>query len=343
MHVSRVAIVCAAAALAAAATLTQTARADDFYAGKTVSIYVGSGAGGGFDTYARVVGRRLGAHIPGTPAIKVQNRPGAGGRGNANLVYGSDPQDGTVIGALGPWLALEPLWGEKSVRFDPPKFNWLISLGREVSTCLFFNQSGVTSVDALRKKGSVVMGASGPTSAQASDAYLVAHALGVDLNLIMGFKGSRDTFTAAERGELDGNCGLWYSSIQSQYIGVVNEGRANLLLQLGLRAHPKLPDVPFLFDVAQLSDLDRKAMELVFVQMELARPYVAGPQVPQERVAILRKAFADMAQDENFLADTKKLNLEVDVVTGDEIQKLLADAYSQPKEVVDRARELIKR
>jgi len=335
-----------ALALATVVVLAAPAGAADFYNGKVVSIYVGSGAGGGFDTYARAVGRHIASHIPGKPTIKVQNRPGAGGRGNANLVYNSDPQDGTVIGALGPWLALEPLWGQSGVQFDPPKFKWLLSLGREVSTCVFFNKSGVTDIKALIKKGKgegLAMGASGPTSAMASDAFLLRNALDLKINVIVGFKGSRRAFMAAEKGELDGNCGLWYSSVQSQYIGPVKEGRANLTLQLGLKPHPKLKNVPFLYDVAKLPDLDRKAMDLVFTQMELARPYVAGPKVPTDRVNTLRKAFIDMSKDSAFLATAKKLKLDIDVVSGGEIQDLLAKAYAQPKEVVARARKLIER
>lgn len=333
----------AAAAVAAAAAFAAPAQAADFYKGKTISIYVGSGAGGGFDTYARAVGRHLAKHIPGNPSIKVQNRPGAGGRGNANLLYNSDPQDGTAIGAIGPWLALEPLWGQAGVKFDPPKFKWLISLGREVSTCVFFNKSGVTSADALKKRDKVVMGASGPTSAMASDAHILSHALGFKLNLIVGFKGSRRAFMAAERGELDGNCGLWYSSLQSRYMGPVREGKANVTMQMGLRPHPKLKDVPFLYDVAKISPDDKKAMDIVFTQMELARPYVLGPKVPDDRVATLRKAFTDMSKDPEFLATAKKLKLEINIVPGDEIQKLLANAYGQPKEIVAKARKMINR
>lgn len=331
------------AAAGASALLAAPALSADFYKGKSVSIYVGSGAGGGFDTYARAVGRHLAKHIPGKPNVKVQNRPGAGGRGNANLIYASDPQDGTAIGAIGPWLALEPLWGQKGVKFDPPKFKWLISLGREVSTCVFFNKSGITDVKAMQKKGKVIMGASGPTSAMASDAHIIATALGLKLNLIVGFKGSRRAFMAAEKGELDGNCGLWYSSLQSRYMGPVKEGKANVTLQLGRKPHPKLKDVPFLYDVVKVPELDRKAMDLVFTQMDLARPYILGPKVPEAQVKIMRKAFADLAKDPEFLATAAKLKINIDVVPGEEIQELLQKAYTQPKDVVARARKIINR
>ncbi len=332
-----------AAALAAVCLVFSPAYGEDFYKGKTISIFVGSGAGGGFDTYARAVGRHLGNVIPGKPFVKVQNRPGAGGRGNANLLFNTDPQDGTVIGALGPWLALEPLWGQPGVKFDPPKFHWLISLGREVSTCVFFNKSGVTDIEALKKKGKVAMGTSGPTSPMSSDALLIAHALNLKLNLVSGFKGSRQAFMASEQGELDGNCGLWYSSLQAQYMGPVKEGKANVTLQLGRKPHPGLKGVPFLYDVVKLSDVDRKAMDLVFTQMELARPYVAPPKTPADRVAILRKAFLDLAKDPEFLGTAAKMRLEVEVVRGEEIQNLLTQAYGESKEVVEKAKKLINR
>jgi tripartite-type tricarboxylate transporter receptor subunit TctC len=334
------------AALAAAGFVAwgaASATAADFYKGKTVSIYVGSGAGGGFDTYARAVGRHLSKHIPGNPAIKVQNRPGAGGRGNANLVYVSDPQDGTVIGALGPWLALEPLWGQPGVKFDPPKFKWLISLGREVSTCVFFNKSGATDIKALMKKKKIVMGASGPTSSMASDAFIMKDVLKLPIQVIVGFKGSRRAFMAAEKGELDGNCGLWYSSLQAQYMGPVKEGKANVTLQMGRHPHPKLKDVPFLYDIAKPKELARKAMDLVFTQMDLARPYVMGPKVPDAQVKTMRKAFMDLAKDPEFLATAAKLKINIDVVTGEEIQDLLQKAYNSPKDVVARARKMINR
>jgi tripartite-type tricarboxylate transporter receptor subunit TctC len=342
MRISRAAAFAAGVSVVAAFGTT-TAIADDFYKGKTVSIFVGSGAGGGFDTYARLVGRHLGAHIPGKPLIKVQNRPGAGGRGNANLIYNSDPQDGTVIGALGPWLSLEPLWGQSGVKFDPPKFQWLMSLGREVSTCVFFNKSGVTDVKALMKKPKVAMGTSGPTSPMASDALILAHALKFKLNLVSGFKGSRQAFMASERGELDGNCGLWYSSLQAQYMGPVTRGVANVTLQLGRQPHPKLKGVPFLYDVVKLSEIDRKAMDLVFTQMELARPYVFGPKVPQERTAVIRKAFLDMTKDPTFMATANKMKLEIEIVKGEEIQNLLAKAYAESKDVLAAARKIINR
>ncbi len=330
-----------AAALSVSASMSGAA---DFYNGKTITLNVGSGAGGGFDTYARTVGLFLGKHIPGNPTIKVVNRPGAGGRKNANLLYIRDAKDGTVIGLLGPWLVLEPLWEQTGVQFDPPKFNWLMSLAQETSTCIFWKRSGIESIEDLIKKKKANSGASGPTSSMASDIKVLNSVLGLDINLIVGFKGSRRAFLAAERGELDGLCGLWYSSVQSRYMGPINEGRAKIILQLGNRRHPQMKDVPFLADVAKdLPDVDKKALSLIFSQMDMARPFIAPPGVPKDRVEILRKAFAAVVKDPEFQVRAKKTKLAIEPVSGAQIQQQLAAMYAFPKEVVARARQIIGR
>ena len=321
-----------------------SAHAEDFYKGKTLSIFVGSGAGGGFDTYARTVSKYLGKHIPGNPTISVVNRPGAGGRGNANLLFVKDPKDGTAIGLMGPWLVQEPLWQQPGIQFDPPKFNWIISLARETSTCTWWKRSGIESIQDLITKKKSVSGASGPTSSMAGDIKVLNAALGLDINLIVGFKGSRRAFLAAERGELDGLCGIWYSSMQSRYMAPIKEGRAKIILQLGNHKHPKMKDVPFLYDVAKdLTPVDRKALELIFAQMDMARPFAAPPGVPKERVAILRKAFNDLVKDPDFQALAKKTKLDIEPVSGEDIEAQLKDMYSSPKNVIARARQIIGR
>ena len=266
-----------AAALAAVCLVFSPAYGEDFYKGKTISIFVGSGAGGGFDTYA-ARRRAASGQRHSRQAIRKSAEPAGCWRtrqcqplvqyrsAGRNSHWRTWPMAGAgaSLGATG-----------RQVRSAEFSF-WLISLGREVSTCVFFNKSGVTDIEALKKKGKVAMGTSGPTSPMASDALLIAHALNLKLNLVSGFKGSRQAFMASEQGELDGNCGLWYSSLQAQYMGPVKEGKANVTLQLGRKPHPGLKGVPFLYDVVKLSDVDRKAMDLVFTQMEtgpaLCRP-----------------------------------------------------------------------
>lgn len=340
----RVIAVLAASATAAVVALCGTANAEDFYKGKSVSIFIGSGAGGGFDTYGRAVGQFLGKHIPGTPTIVPANRPGAGGRANANLLYNRDPKDGTALGLLGPWLALEPLWGQEGVQFEPAKFNWLITMSQETSTCLWWKKSGVETVQDLIKKKSATTGASGPTSSQASDAYILNSVLKLNIKVLVGFKGTREVFLASERGEVDGACGLWWASVKSQYMEPIEAGRANIILQLGNRRHPALDkmNVPFLGDlIKDAPQVDKDALSIIFSMMDIARPFVAPPGVPQDRVDVLRKAFEETSKDPIFIAEAGNRKLDLDPRGGAEVQKIVEAMYKHPKEVVEHAKKII--
>jgi tripartite-type tricarboxylate transporter receptor subunit TctC len=328
----------------AALALAGAASAEDFYKGKSITIFIGSGAGGGFDTYARVVGRHLGKHIPGNPNIIPNNRPGAGGRGNANLLYNRDPKDGTALGHIGPWLALEPLWGQEGVQFEPAKFNWLITMSQETSTCLWWKQSGVNTIQDLIKRKTGTTGASGPTSSQASDAFVLNSVLKLNLKILFGFKGTREVSLASERGELDGACGLWWASVKSQYMEPVNAGRANIILQLGNRRHPELDQrgVPFLGDlIKDAPQIDKDAVSIIFSMMDVARPFVAPPGVPADRVQLLRKAFMATAKDKDFIEEATKRKLDLDPKSGEEVQTLIEAMYKHPPETVAHAKKMI--
>lgn len=334
----------AAIAVTAGFALAAPASGDDFYKGKSVSIFIGSGAGGGFDTYARTVAIYLGKHIPGNPNILPVNRPGAGGRGNANLLYNRDPKDGTALGHLGPWLALEPLWGQEGVQFQPEKFNWLITMSQETSTCLWWKKSGVNTIQELIAKKNVTSGASGPTSSQASDAFVLNNVLKLNIKVLLGFKGTREVFLASERGEVDGACGLWWASVKSQYMEPVNSGRANIILQLGNRRHPELDkmNVPFLGDlIKDAPQIDKDALSIIFSMMDVARPFVAPPGVPADRVALLRKAFDATAKDTDFIAEATKRKLDLDPKPGEEVQRLIEAMYKHPKATVEHAKKMI--
>ncbi|MFM1816463.1 MAG: hypothetical protein RLZ98_3158 [Pseudomonadota bacterium] len=335
-----------AAVAAASLTLTAPAGAEDFFKGKTVNIFIGSGAGGGFDTYGRTVGQFLTKHIPGNPSILPVNRPGAGGRKNANLLYLRDPKDGTALGLLGPWLAQEPLWGQSGVQFEPAKFNWLITMAQDSSTCIWFKRGGVETIQDVIKKKTANVGASGPTSSLASDALILNAMLGLDIKVHVGFKGSRRAYMAAEAGEMDGTCGLWWASVKAQYMGPVNEGKANIILQLGNRRNPDLDKrgVPFLGDlIKDKPQVDKDALKLIFSQMDVARPFVAPPGVPADRVKLLRKAFMDTANDKEFVAAAEKRKIDIIPKSGEEVQKIVEEMYTYPKEVVARAKQIINR
>lgn len=315
--------------------------ADDFFKDKTITISIGSGVGGGFDTYARTVAQFLGRHIPGNPTIKPVNRPGAGGRANANLLYLSDPRDGTHIGILGPWLVTEPLLDMPGVHFDVTKFNWLMSTAKDVSTCMFWKKSGIKTFQDLVNKPEVTVGASGPTAVTATDAYLLNAIFGTRMKVILGFKGTAEGVLAAERGELDGHCGMWVSSVTSRYMDIIKRGDATVVVQLGSWRHPEFPKATHILEDLKPSETDRQAIKLVFAQLDMARPFVAPPGVPADRVAILRTAFEAMVKDQEFLAEAKRRRLEVIPVTGAEIESQIKDLYATPKSVVARVKKIM--
>lgn len=330
----------AAVALLGAIAPAAVAQAQsDFFSGKTISVEIGADVGGGFDAYGRVIAEYLGRHVPGAPVVKPQNRPGAGGRVAANALYNIAPKDGTVIGVFGGWIAFEPLWGIEGVQFDATKFNWLGNANREVTTCGFWRRSRGTSLDAL-KAGETLVGSYGPTTSMTQDAVALNALVGTKIKVIHGYKGTRDVVLAAERGEVDGSCGLWMSSVKSQYQRYLDNGDLRLIVQMGLEPHPELPNVPNAANMLA-SDEDRVAFNLIFGQLEVARPVAAPPGVPADRVAILRKALADTLADPEFVATAVKRGLEVRPLDGVKMQEFVQRIYSAPQPVVARVRTMM--
>ncbi len=329
------------AGILAVAFASSPVGADDFFKDKSITISIGSGVGGGFDTYARTVAQFLGRHIPGNPSIRPVNRPGAGGRGNANLLYVRDPKDGTHIGLLGPWLVVEPLFDQPGVEFDVTKFQWLMSTARDVSTCVFWKRSGITNFAELQKKAEVTVGASGPTAVTATDAYVLNAIFGTKMKVILGFKGTAEGVLAAERGELDGHCGMWVSSVTSRYMRPIETGEASVVVQLGSWRHPRFPKATHVLEDLNPSPEDRQVLKLVFSQLDMARPFVAPPGVPADRIAILRKGFEAMVKDREFIEEATRRGLELDPVPGSDIERQIAEIYAVPKPIVARAKKLL--
>lgn len=330
----------AVAAIAACLAPVSGAHAQaDFYKGRTISVDIGADVGGGFDAYGRVIAEFLGKHVPGNPLVTPQNRPGAGGRVSANWLYNVAPKDGTVIGVFGGGIAFEPLWGIPGVQFDATKFNWLGNANREVTTCGFWNRSKGASLDALRA-GETLVGSYGPTTSMTQDAVALNALIGTKIKVIHGYKGTRDVVLAAERGEVDGSCGLWMSSVKSQYQKYLDSGELRLVVQMGMERHPELPNVPNAADLVTTEE-DKLAFNLIFGQLEVARPVAAPPGVPADRVAVLRKALADTLADPEFVATATKRGLEVRPLGGEQMQAFVTSIYSSPPPVVQRVTKMM--
>ena len=312
---------------------------EDFYRGRNVTMVIGYSVAGGYDNYARVVARHLGNHIPGNPTILPQNMPGAGSLRSANWLYNAAPKDGSVIGMFSRGMAMEPLIGTSQTQFDAQKFSWLGSGTNEVSTCVTWHESPVkTWADALKIPFTV--GGEGSGSDPDIFATVVRNVFGVKLRLVSGYPGSAEVALAIERREVDGRCGWSYSSLKLQRPDWVTNKQVNILVQLALAKTPELPDVPLITDFAT-TDRQRQILRLVFSRQAMARPFTAPPGIPADRKAALRKAFSETMKDPAFLEEAKQRGLEVNPVSGDEIEALIADLYRSPADVVAEVRASI--
>jgi tripartite-type tricarboxylate transporter receptor subunit TctC len=311
----------------------------DFYRGKTISMAVGGSEGGGYDTMARAVARFLGKHMPGNPSVVVRSMPGAGGLLATNYLYSTAPKDGTVIGLVQNNNPLAALFSSKEVRFDATKFNWLGTPSIEVALILVWRTVPVTSVEDLKTKVTT-MGASGADSGQAFLGRLLNATLGTKMKIVHGYKGMNDIFLAMERGEIDGYPGVFYSALTSTRPAWLTDHSALILLQFGPQPLAELPNVPFASDLVTAPD-DKLLMQAASARQELGRPLVMPPNVPEDRVAAVRKALADTFADPAFQAEAEKIGLIVNAPrTGQQIQDLISQTFAMPSRVVDRLRQL---
>ena len=315
-----------------AAAGAQAQSVEEFYKGKQIRLIVSSEPGGGYDNYARLAARYLGNHIPGNPSVIVQNMPGAGGLNAANNIYNIAPKDGTVIGHVQrnvPFVAIQGLPGP---RFDPTKFNWLGSLNNEVNVCVAWHTAKVKSVqDAL--KDELIVGGSGPNDTEVTPAVL-NNILGTKFKIISGYPSSSAVTLAMERGEVEGLCSS-YSSIENRNRNWITEKKVNFLVQNSTKKHPDLPNVPLAMEFAR-SEEDRQLIELNDARLIMGRPFMAPPEVPEDRIKALRAAFTAMVKDPAFLAEANKQSIEITPVDGDEIQALLERVAKTPKAVIER-------
>jgi tripartite-type tricarboxylate transporter receptor subunit TctC len=326
----------------AGALIATSARAQastDFYKGKTITVVVSSSPGGGYDIVGRTIARHLGRHIPGNPRIVVSNMPGAGGIVEMNYFYRSAPKDGTYIAGVQNNTPFEPLFGTTEARYEAAKFNWLGSPSTEVGLIAVWKSAPANSIADMRRN-ELSMGTSGVNSTPSLYARLINETLGTKMKIIAGYPGLTEIYLAMERGEVDGFPSLFFSTLNATRPNWRREKNIKLLLQYGLEKEPSIPDVPSALDLVTDPD-DRLLLQASFAEVSLGRPYLMPPGVPADRVALMRKAFADTFADPAFLADARKMSLDVDTPkTGLEIQRLVEDTYRAPPKVIDRLRKL---
>jgi tripartite-type tricarboxylate transporter receptor subunit TctC len=325
-----VAIGCVSAALA------QTQNGAEFFRGKTVNLYIGAGAGGGYDLSSRVLARHMGRHLPGEPAIVPRNMPGAGGLQLAAYLYNAAPKDGLEFGLLPRTVPLEPLMGSHGAGFDAQKFTWLGSTSNEVSTCVAWHDAAVKTAEDLLSK-ELTVAAAGPASPSAVFPYLFKAALGMKFKVINGYPGSANELAAMEQGEVGGFCGWGWMPMQATHPQWIAERKFNVLFQIGLSKHPQHMEAPLILDYARNPD-DRRLMEIVIAPQTFARPFAAPPGLPPERAAILRAAFEATLRDPAYVEEAERLALEPELVDAAKLQDILGRIYAAPPALIARAK-----
>jgi len=327
-----------AAGLGVAASAANAQGVEDFYKGRKIDIVIGFTVGGGYDAYARLVARHMGEHIPGKPGIVPRNMAGAGSRTAAAFIHGVAPKDGTAMGIADQSIPLEQALGDVGVKFDSREFNWIGNPNADNNVLTTWHTSPVKTIDDARKFD-VTVGATGFNTSSQYPTVLNAVA-GTKFRVILGYPGGNEINLAMERGEVAGRGSNAWASYKSTRPDWIAEKKINILVQIGLRKASDLPDVPLLMDVAA-NDLDKAALRLLSAPTTIGRPFFAPPGVPAERVRALRAAFNAMVKDTAFLDEAKKLNLDIDAVSGEDLQKIVSEIIDAPAPVKKRLAELL--
>ncbi len=330
----------AAAATFIAASSAHAQSVEAFYKGKQISLLVGSGAGGGYDAYARVFARHASRHIPGNPQLVAKNVPAAGGLAAASQLYNNADHDGLTIAAHTNGIAMDPLFGNPGARFDALKFAWLGSMGKLQNICMSWHTSSVKTIEQARQKEITVAGA-GATSNTVIVPKIMNALLGTKFKVIAGYEPGQGDTIAVETGEVEGVCGLAWSTIKASRSQWLEPGKINVLVQMALVKLPDLPNAPSAIDLVT-DPVKRQVLELILIRQEMGRPFAAPPGVPADRIAALRRGFDATMKDPEFLAEAARAQLEIDPLTGEDVEKLLAKAYGAPKDIVQQAAALIE-
>jgi tripartite-type tricarboxylate transporter receptor subunit TctC len=302
---------------------------------KSIAIHVGYGPGGGYDTNARLVARHWGRHLPGEPAIIVQNMPGAGGLRVLNWISTAAPADGSAVAITGSPNFLSPLFDAKGAQFDPMKMKFLGSLAGESAACAIWHTAGAkTLVDLTRVD--VLAGASGPASVSTVYPLALNAVLGARFKLVQGYTGSAQAILAMEKGEIQAFCG-WTHNAQPEW---VKDGRVHLVTQIGLTPDPMFPGVPLALDHARTQE-DRQVLELIFAPQSITRPYLVPPLTPDAILQTMRKGLTAMASDDNYRREAARMNMDPGYLGGEEISTIISRIYAAPVHVVERAKKIV--
>lgn len=331
-------------ALGLSALATQAQAQTDaaaFFRGKNVTIVAGSAAGGGVDLYARLIGRHLQKHIPGNPNVIIQNMPGAGSLAAAHHLYTVAPKDGTSIAAVPAPALFDPLMaGDDLSKYDPRKFNYLGNANVDTLVCVVRKDAPVQSYQELFDK-ELVVGGSGPGSALWYYPTMEKYVLGVKFKMIAGYKGSNELSLALQRNEIQGVCGIFWSSARQQYPGLMTPNADfRVIAQHDTRPIPalKAAGVPVTVDFAK-TEQQKLALSAFLAQGSISRPFILPPDVAADRVAVLRKSFDAVMKDPELVAEAQKSGFDIDSESGEDVQRQVDKIYGTPKEILEYLRK----
>jgi tripartite-type tricarboxylate transporter receptor subunit TctC len=332
----------AALTLAGGIGLAQAQDVASFYKGKQVSIIVGSSAGGGYDLYGRMLSRHMGKHLPGNPVFVVSNMPGAGGNVAAAHIANVAPKDGTVIGAIFMGTVVEPLFTTtKRTTHHPTKFHYIGSANTDHYVCLVRGDAQVKTFEDLFDKELVVGGSAGGASTR-DFPLMLRNVLGAKFKIVAGYPGTREINLAIQRNEVQGGCGQTWSSVTSLYKQEFAEGRIKPLVQEDVAGSPELNKlgVPLARSFAKTEE-QRQILDLYYSQTAFSRPYVVAMETPADRVAALRTAFMATMKDPELVAEAKKMQVDADPVSGEELQKKVERIFATPADIVEKTRKAV--
>lgn len=333
------AVACSILLLLSASISAPHAQTSEPYPIKQIRMIVPAGAGGGYDAYARILAKHLEKHVPGNPVFINQNMPGASGMVGTNWTASVAPKDGSVMAITYNTLLLEPLFGNPSAKYDPRDLEWIGSMGKQQQTCATWHTSPVKTIEDARQR-EVIVAATGATGNSALMPKQLNSLLGTKFKVVSGYSTSESRL-AVERGEVEGICGLSMSTLKASSPDWLINKRINILVQTGTQPQEGLGDVPLLSNLVK-SEEDNRALAVLAFPEETGRPFFMPPGTPKPLVTIMRRAFDATMKDPAFLIDAEKARLELDPVTGEEIEKMLRLVYNTPKYLVQRAQDLSK-
>jgi tripartite-type tricarboxylate transporter receptor subunit TctC len=309
------------------------------FAGKTVTMYIGFGPGGGYDMWARVVAAHIGKHLPGNPTVTPENLPGGGSYRAAGFIYNVAPKDGTAIALIARDAALGPLTGAPGAQFDATKLSYLGTPAIETNVCIAYNTAAVKTAHDLTEQ-KLIVGDNGPGTGTHAYPLALNDILGMKFKLVGGYTSSATVFLAMERGEVEGICES-LDSVNVRKPDWIASGTVSVLFQGGLKPNPTLKNVPFVVDLAKTPE-DKQAIEFLYAGQGIGRPFIAPPGLPPERLKMLRDAFDATMADPEFIAEANLRKLTVDPENGEQLEALIKKTYATPRPIIDRIAKLIQ-